>query len=77
VLDTVSISEFSTALTMMREHGLQLQQALDETGISHSLIEGSGFCAAASFDPTGQHLRGLLSPDEMSVNMAMMVLAHG
>jgi hypothetical protein len=76
-LDTMDISEFSAAYTMLREHGLKIQKALDEKNLSHAMLEGSAFCAAVSMDVNERPVRGLLSPEELSINMAMMVLNHG
>lgn len=51
-----------------------LARCLSEDRLVAGVVQGSRFCCAMSYDGDGHLRRGLVSPEEMSVNMALGLL---
>jgi hypothetical protein len=75
-LDAAALAEFTTVYTMVREHGATLQAILNESKLVTGMLEGSSFCAAVTLDDEGNPSRGLISPEAMTVNMTLALLAE-
>ncbi|MFZ4765053.1 MAG: hypothetical protein ACOYMN_08865 [Roseimicrobium sp.] len=57
------------------DQGAQLvARCLGEDQLRTGLVQGSRFCCAVSYDSEGGLLRGLVSPEEMSIHMALGML---
>lgn len=52
-----------------------LGKCLGEEKIRAGLIQSSRFCCAMTYDDKGRLCKALLSPEEMTVNMAVEMLA--
>lgn len=57
------------------DQGAQLvARCIGEGQLLAGLVQGSRFCCAMSYDEDGGLIRGLVSPEEMSANMALGML---
>jgi hypothetical protein len=65
---------FLTAEQFVDQCAHALGKSLGETSLSAGMIQGSRFCCAVTYDTQGLPMRALLSPEEMTVNMALEML---
>ena len=65
---------FLTAEQFVDQCAHALGKSLGEASLSAGMIQGSRFCCAVTYDAAGLPMRALLSPEEMTVNMALEML---
>lgn len=76
VPDDAAVECFLSAEQFVDQGGRQLAHCLGETKAIMGMVQGSRFCCAVTYDEQGYLVRGLVSPEELSVNMALRLL-HG
>ena len=65
---------FLTAEQFVDQCSLALGKCIGEESLSAGLIQGSRFCCAVTYDSKGLPMKALISPEEMTVNMALEML---
>ena len=67
---------FLTAEQFVDQGASALAKCLGEGQLAAGMIQGSRFCCAMTYDAKGFLTKALISPEEMSVNMALEMLTE-